>query len=514
MSPDAANLDLLHGITNLGAVDAAHRSSGHIAFINAAFDGSSVGITHAELHALADGLARGLLARGLARGDRIAILSANRYESIALMLGAMRAGIIPVPINHRFPAALIATVIADSGALLVVCDRDRRADCPGGLPVIVFDLSGADGFGALIDPGAFEAVVPGPQEAALFLYTSGSTGRPKGVMLSHASHLWVVRVRMQGVDLSNERYLIAAPLYHMNALSLSLLVLGAGATAVLLPQFESRAYLEAIGRHRCTWLTAVPPMVAMLLREKAALAAADLSSVRHLRMGSAPVSDWLAIKVRELLPQAEIVNSYGTTEGGPVVFGKHPEGLPMPIESVGYPHPDVSVRLAPGDAGPDQGVLEIHSPAIMLGYHNRPDVRRPIAGDGHYITGDVFRRDANGFYTFVARSDDMFVSGGENIFPSQVETVLELHPDVQQACVIPVDDEIKGTKPVAFVVLRAGASATEEVLKQHALAHAPAFQHPRRIWIVEALPLASTNKVDRKKLRRRADAALGASRTG
>ena len=495
-------------IVNLGAVNAAHRESQHLAFIDAAFDGSEVArpdasITHAALNARADALARGLLATGLVRGDRLAILAANRADSVALMLGAMRAGIVAVPVNHRFPAALIATVIADSGAKVVVSDAAHRAACPPALPVVTFD----EDFATLIDEGPFDAIVPRPEEAALFLYTSGSTGRPKGVMLSHASHLWVVRVRMRGVDLSGERYLIAAPLYHMNALALSFLALGAGATVVLLPQFQARAYIETIGRQRCTWLTAVPPMIAMMLREKEALATADFSTVRHVRMGSAPVSDRLAMQIRELLPRANVVNSYGTTEGGPVVFGPHPDGLPTPVESVGYPHPEVDVRIAADERGPDHGVLEMRSPAIMLGYHERPDVKSPITADGFYVTGDVFRRDAHGFHTFVGRVDDMFVSGGENIFPSQVETVLESHPDVQQAIVIPVDDDIKGTKPVAFVVSRAGASPTEDALKRHFLAHAPAFQHPRRIWFVDTLPLASTNKVDRAELRRRADAA-------
>jgi long-chain acyl-CoA synthetase len=496
---------VLDGVVNLGAVNAAQRDSQAIAIINAPLDGhqASRAITHADFDALANGLARGLLARGLVRGDRIAILASNRYESIALMLGAMRAGIVPVPINHRFPAEMIATVVADSGAKLVVCDRERRDVCPASLPSIVFDT---DGFDALIDHGPFEAIAPRPDEPALYLYTSGSTGRPKGVMLSHASHLWVVRVRMRGIDLSHERYLIAAPLYHMNALALSLLALGSGATNVLLAQFQARAYIETIARERCTWLTAVPPMIAMMLRETEALAAADFSSVRHVRMGSAPVSDRLAEQIRVLLPRANVINSYGTTEGGPVVFGPHPDGVPTPIESVGYPHPEVRVRLT-GDTD-NHGVLEMKSPAIMLGYHNRPDVKKPITDDGYYITGDVFRRDADGFYTFVGRTDDMFVSGGENIFPSQVETLLETHPDVQQAVVVPVDDDIKGTKPVAFVVLRPDATATEEQLKQHALAHAPAYQHPRRIWFLDAMPLASTGKLDRNALQVKAAGSI------
>ncbi|HET7491081.1 MAG TPA: fatty acid--CoA ligase family protein, partial [Bradyrhizobium sp.] len=149
----------------------------------------------------------------------------------------------------------------------------------------------------------------------------------------------------------------------------------------------------------------------------------------------------------------------------------------------------------------DLGVLEMKSPAIMNGYHNRPDMPPPITADGYYVTGDVFRRDGNGFYFFLGRTDDMFVSGGENIFPSEVERMLESHPDVIQACVVPVDDEIKGTKPVAFVVKRQDSDLDESALKTFALENAPAYQHPRSIWFVDNLPLASTNKLDRSALR-------------
>ena len=148
-------------------------------------------------------------------------------------------------------------------------------------------------------------------------------------------------------------------------------------------------------------------------------------------------------------------------------------------------------------------------PAVMLGYHNRPDVPSPITPDGFYVTGDVFRRDADGFHYFVGRTDDMFVSGGENIYPADVERMLERHPDIAQACVVAIEDEIKGQKPVAFVVPKANRAPSEEEIKRFALAHAPAYQHPRLVWLMDELPLASTNKIDRAALRALAERRIG-----
>jgi acyl-CoA synthetase (AMP-forming)/AMP-acid ligase II len=147
----------------------------------------------------------------------------------------------------------------------------------------------------------------------------------------------------------------------------------------------------------------------------------------------------------------------------------------------------------------------------MVGYHNRPDLKPPCTDDGFYITGDVFRRDEHGFYYFVGRVDDMFVCGGENIYPGEVEKMLETHPAIEQSCVIPIDDDIKGQKPVAFVVLRSGATLTDEDVKHYALTHAPAYQHPRFVWFLDALPLSSTNKVDRQQLAAAARTQLAAA---
>jgi len=458
-------------------------------------------VSFAQLDAAANALARGLIARGFRRQDRVALLSANRHEFVAAYLGAMRAGLVAVPINHKFPRAMLALVLADCTPRLVLCDEERRAQLPAKVASIQFESAQ---WQALQQPGTFKPVTPEPREPAMILYTSGSSGRPKGVVLTHEGHLWVLRMRLRGGPYDHHRLLIAAPLFHMNGLGTLKFALAAGATTVLMPQFEARRYIEAIARFGCTWLTAVPPMLAMMFREKALFEATDMSSVTAIRMGSAPVSEPLMAQIRAAFANASVVNVYGTTEAGPIVFGPDPAGRAKPEAALGWPQPGVELKMvdARGREG-DEGELWQRTPALMLRYLNDAErTSRVLTTDGWYKSGDVFRRDASGCYWFVGRTDDMFVSGGENIFPSEVELVLARHPDVAQAAVVPVPDEIKGTKPVAFVVPRPGSQPTEEEIKRHVLDNAPAYQHPRLVIFVKELPLASTNKVDRRHLER------------
>lgn len=464
--------------------------------------------THGEIDRLADACARGLAKRGLKRGESVAILSANRVEFLVAYFGIMRAGLVAVPVNFKFPRDTIEFVLRDSGTRLAFSDRDRRALVPPGLPVIEFDTApgSPSSWATFLDPGDFATVVPDAGETAMILYTSGSTGRPKGVPLSHAGHLWAVMSRLRGGPYDNERLVVAAPLFHMNGLGTSKFVFAAHASMVLLPQFDAKRYIEAIERFGVTWLTSVPTMLAMALREHDALSRADLTKVRYVRMGSAPSTQKLMDDIKRAFPKAVVSNAYGTTEAGPVMFGPHPDGRRKADMALGWPLPGVEVRMVDADGNDaEEGVLWIRTPANMTGYLNLPDKTREVmTPDGWYVSGDVFKRDSSGAYTFVGRADDMFVCGGENIYPGEVEHMLERHPDILQACVVPVPDELKGEKPFAFVVLKKGAHLTEDEVKQYALANAPAYQHPRQVVFMPELPLASTNKFDRNVLRRKA----------
>jgi acyl-CoA synthetase (AMP-forming)/AMP-acid ligase II len=233
-------------------------------------------------------------------------------------------------------------------------------------------------------------------------------------------------------------------------------------------------------------------------------------------MGSAPIVGSLFQDVRRAFPGATVSNAYGTTEAGPLVFGPSPDGRPLPDGALGWPFPDVEVRIVgPQGEDADEGTLWIRSPSTMTGYLGLPEkTREVLTPDGWSITGDVFRRDADGCHWFVGRSDDMFVCGGENVYPGEVELMLEKHPAIAQACVVPVADAIKGEKPFAFVVLRSGMQLGEDEVKQYSLGAAPAYLHPRWVAFMPELPLASTNKVDRAEMKRLAALHVARHATG
>ena len=322
----------------------------------------------------------------------------------------------------------------------------------------------------------------------MFLYTSGSTGRPKGVPLTHYGHLWVIEMRSKGGDIAPHRLLVAAPLYHMNALAIAKAALLGHATIVLLPQFTTESYVKAVERFQCTWLTSVPTMMALITKETTLVAGTDVSSVKIVRMGSAPATQRLFDDIRKAFPGASISYGYGTTEAGPVCFGAHPDGLPTPDLSIGYPVPEVRMRLVDGDnLDADRGELQMDCPAKTPGYHKLPEKTAEVmTADGYYKTGDILRRDADGFHYFVDRVDDMFVCNGENVFPVEVEKLLESHPAIKQACVVPVDDEA-----------RRDARCFRRCGRWHGVGYGyrqtarfgggPAYQHPRHVWLLDDL---------------------------
>ncbi|MBX6317784.1 class I adenylate-forming enzyme family protein [Pigmentiphaga sp.] len=490
-------------IKNLGCIGTEFRNEARPAVIDLWDPDHPREIDYPTFHASCDAVARGLLRYGLHPGERMGILCSNRVEFLEIFFGAMRAGIIPVPIGILQPKATVEWVVRDAQLRLVFCDGALKGNLPADVPHIDIDENDRRTYESFKDPGPFDPYVPGYDDVAFQPYTSGSTGRPKGVLLSHRAHSWVAETisRDRGFC-PTDRMIVAAPLYHKHAMNSIKCVLVGGSTVILMRKFDARRYIEAITRHRVTVLSGVPTIFAMILQQRDLLQGQDYDFVRLATMGGAPASDVLIDEVARVFPRAEIITIFGTTETSAALFGPHPEGKPRPRHSVGWPVAGNSFRLVGGDG--NFGTLYVKGPGMMNGYYNNPEEMARRMKDGWFDTGDVLRRDAEGWYYFVGRADDMFVSSGHNIYPGEVELMLERHPDIDQAIVVPVPDEIKHRIPYAFIVKRAGSSLTAEDVKAYALENAPPYQHPRRVIFVDALPLNGVGKIDRKALETRA----------
>lgn len=463
-------------------------------------------VTARQLRDRALRLGAGLAARGLPAGARVGLLAANCGQYYDVMFGTPGAGLVFVPLNTKLPAETQAYILDDADVQLVISDRERAPLVPPEMPHIVIGTPEWSQLCAA-DPLPSPAAVA-DHDIAVQIYTSGSTGRPKGVLLTHRNITFTVTE--YGAAMPGEVMLVSAPLYHKNASMSSKLAFVNGGTVVLLPGFTATGYIDAITEHRVTMCSGVPTMFALVTAEIAARVAAgepvpDLSSVQRAFIGSAPLTEALYDDVQRLLPDAVVSNGYGTTEAV-LEFGPHPDGKPRPKISVGHAHPKVELRLVDPATGQDAdaGELWVRSPGVMAGYHNLPDVNAERLTDGWYHTGDLMTRDADGWYFFVGRVDDMFVCAGENIYPDAVEQRLEQHPAVHQAVVVPVPDELKGQLPAAFVRIEPGHELTADEVKRHALATGPAYEHPRHVWFVDEIPLASTAKIDRNGLVARA----------
>ena len=460
-------------------------------------------LTYGEGRKRIAALARGLLRRNLKRGEAVAIVAANSADYLVLYMATMAAGLVSVCVNHKLPRETVAHIMKDSAVKLAIADAERAPLVSELVPTVPIER-----LDELADPGAFTAVDMKPDEVAMVLYTSGSTGLPKGVPLSHGGYVWATGATPENRPvLEGKKAIIAAPLFHMNGLFSAKMVMINGGTICLMTVFTARGFIRAIDRLRIDMVTSVPTMLALVMRETETLAKADLGCVTMAVTGSAPSTPEFFEQMHRLFPNAATANSWGTTESGPLGFGPHPDGIPTPKGALGYLRKGIDVKFVGGaDSGPTEGVLHIRTPALMSGYLNREADTRKRLIDGWYDTGDVMRRDENGFVFFVGRADDMFQCGGENVYPGEVEKLLGRHPDVAQACVVPVADEIKYQLPVAFVVPRPGARPSEDALRRYALDNGPAYAHPRAVWFVEELPLAGTNKIDRRILVERAAA--------
>ena len=471
-------------------------------------------VSYGEIDQRMNQFASLLWTSGLRPGDRLAMVIGNRFEFVEVMYGAMRAGVVPVPLNTKLGAAALDYIIGDAACVAAVVEpscnafAERVVDSSASVRL---RLSFAPSSKAWTDyetalqsaATAFEPPVIVDDHPSFQPYTSGSTGNPKGVILTHAGQLWWIRACQEyWPESSDERTLAAVPLYHKNAMAGAIKpMLQCGGLVVLLPNFEPRRFLRTLAEYRCTQAGAVPAVFAMLLEHRDLIDSLDFSALKSFSIGSAPVPRELMTSVKEAFDVA-VSESYGLTEGGPVMIGGPVDGRPVPVGSCGVAWPEGEIKLLDkqGRENMAEGELWVRNPGVTPGYHNLPEVNASKIVDGWLATGDLFRVDQEGFFYFLGRTDDMFNSGGENIYPKEVENLLIAHRDVRDVCVVPVAHAVKGQVPVAMVARSPGAKLSEADLKTYCLENGPAYAHPRRIALVDTLPLNGAGKTDRQMI--------------
>ncbi|TQS46148.1 class I adenylate-forming enzyme family protein [Cryptosporangium phraense] len=453
--------------------------------------------SYSELYDRSGRLAAGLLATGLKPGDRVAILLPNCIEYLELYLAAARSGLPLVPINAALTGPEIAYILEDSGAALVIAADGL--DVPEGLPVIR-DLA------ALIDGGsALEAVVPGPDAVFFQGYTSGTTGRPKGCVQTLGAFVEHFR-RSFGLYRhdADDVMLMPGPLFHEAPALFSLAQLYYGGTVLLLSRFDAATALTEIGTHRATTIGfAVPTMLDRMIP---AAREHDTSSLRSIVTAGAPLHPETREGTLRAFPTAALHEFYGGTEIGIITNIEHRAGRAFG-SSVGTAVPGFDVVLldetdqpvAPGEVG-----LIYVSPIMMAGYHGRPqataDATRTLDGVDWLTLGDLGRLDEDGHLYLVDRKSHMIITGGENVYPAEVEAVLAEHPAIDDVAVIGLPDADWG-EAVTAVIATTGEAPDLDSVRTFARARLAGYKTPRRVVIVDEIPRTASGKILKHRLR-------------
>ena len=474
-------------------------------------------LTFKELDERCSQMANALVSLGIRPGDRVALMFSNDYRFVESLLGAMRLGAVPVPLNIRMGDEAIKYVVVDSEAVVLIANSEMAARARSLAPELPglrhFIVDGEATGKALNYDQLLKAASPlfarrktEFDEVCLQPYTSGSTGKPKGVLLTHGGQIWNIDLlrKLEAFD-ETERALVAVPLYHKNAMLGAVKpMLLCGGSLVILPGFDPVQVIRSIARYKVTYMTGVPAMFSRILSQKEELSRNDVKSLRYAVCGSAEVSEELVSEFQRTFPDAIIAESYGLTEGGPDPISNCRYGL-IKRGSCGRQIPGSDVKIVGEDGitelGPNEvGELITRNPGLAKGYWKLPEVTKKKFRDGWLFTGDLMRRDEDGFFYFVGRKDDMINVSGENVYPKEIVDILLRHPNVQEAYVVPIRHPIKGAVPVAFIVQSGNGRTSAEELKQFYLQYGAPYAYPRRIYFLDSMPLGGTGKIDRAQL--------------
>jgi long-chain acyl-CoA synthetase len=487
-------------------------------------------LTYAQIDAMANQVANLLVARGIEPGDKVALSCPNLPYFPVVYYGVLKAGAVVVPLNVLFKGREVAYHLNDSDAKAYVCFEGTAdlamavcgkegfeatsacehffvipADPTGGV------MDGADHFLAAIkdQPATFETVVTEGGDTAVILYTSGTTGKPKGAELSHANiafnaltchRIWELKPSQPDI------HLVALPLFHSFGQTVQLNAgFGLGATLVLLPRFEAKQALELMQNEHVTFFAGVPTMYWGLLNALTDDVDVDeiADNLRRAIAGGASLPVEIIKQVKERF-HVQILEGYGLSETSPVATFNHLDHEPKP-GSIGTPIWGIEVKLIDGDWKTIEAVDEVGEVAmrghnIMKGYYKRPDATDEVMRDGWFRSGDLARRDKDGYYYIVDRVKDMIIRGGFNVYPREIEEVLLTHEAVSLVAVVGVPHDQHGEEIKAYVIRNEGAEITEDELIEWAKEQMASYKYPRMVEFRDELPMTATGKILKREL--------------
>ncbi|MHA6695184.1 o-succinylbenzoate--CoA ligase [Homoserinimonas sp. A520] len=473
--------------------------------------------TYRKLADEADRISVLLAQRGIGKGDVVAYLGENSPEFLEVLFGTVQLGAVFVPINTRLAAPEIAYLLTDSGARVLIHDPEFAERILPGVQDARIDHVVQTGDGTAEAPGLARLTLTTAtghtdadvalEDPAAIIYTSGTTGKPKGAVLTHQNLTWVALNCLVDYDVvSTDVALMISPLFHVASLGMGALpVILKGGTIVLEKGFEAGRALAQVQRHRVTMLSGVPTTY-QLMADHPDWGATDLSTLAKLTCGGSAVPTRILNSFEER--GLSFSQGYGMTETSPGATSLSPRMTRMKQGSVGLPHFFTEVRIADehGAMVPRGtiGEIEIAGPNVFPGYHSKPDATaEAFTADGWFRSGDLGHLDPDGYLFISDRLKDMIISGGENIYPAEIENLINDIDGVTGVAVIAVADDQWGEVPWAVLTVRDGASVTYEQFRAHLDGRLARYKIPKNMVVVDELPRTATGKVRKADLRAR-----------
>lgn len=463
-----------------------------------------VRLSFGQLDDLVKSLASGLLSTGLKPGDRVAVLLPNGHEFLLLTFACAYTGLLFVPLNTRLALTELDAILADCQPQALICHEHLlHPTYPVPLRIEVGRSPLPFGSEPVGEP------IYDPTATLGLFYTSGTMGKPKGVMLTHLNHVANMLQCSRAYQFApGDIFLHVAPLFHMADFQLLPTTTSQGAAQATLPKFDPEQFCALIERERITHTVLIPTMLNVLTLLPT-LDKYDLSSLRSIMYGGSCIAPEVVARCRQKLPGTKLLQGYGMTETGPILtLLQDHDHTGARVLSCGQVVPGVEIRIADESGNPvprgERGVVLARGLGIMAGYWNKPDESRATLLGGWMNTGDIAYEDQDGFLYIVDRAKDMIITGGENVYPTEVEIVLYGHPAVKEAAVVAAPDSTWGELVIACVHLKSEHQVTEAELRQFCREKLAGYKVPKRIEFYDAeLPKGGTGKILRRELRDR-----------